>query len=139
MSKDSKLCFELQQVSFGGAIELTLLRCGIAAITLGDVTGDGDGCSDDRVGSGFCFSSRATFDDAQHLAAERDCLLPDFQVPQTSRHAGKDGDNLAVKWYPMRATVSESPPVARTEKKVRLARIPACDIFHKPFLSSPAA
>jgi len=109
MSKDSELCFELQQVSFGGSIELTLLWCGIAAITLGDVTRDGDGCNDDGVGSGFGFAPRAMFDDAQHLAAERDCLLPDFQVPQTSRHDGKNGDNIAVRWYPMRATGSEKP------------------------------
>ena len=96
VSKDRKLSFELQQISFGGAIELALLGCGVAAIALRDVAGNGKRGTNDSVGGGFRFSARAVLDDAQYFAAERDGLLPDFEVPETSGHARRIGESAAL-------------------------------------------
>lgn len=96
MSKDRKLSLELKQISFGGAVELTLLGYGVAAVTLGDVAGDGERGSNDCVGSSLRFATRAVLDDAQDLAAEGDRLLPDFEVPETPGHARRIAAVLAT-------------------------------------------
>jgi len=81
VSKDRQLSFELEQISFGGAVKLTLLRCRVAPIALGDVAGDCERRTNDGVGSSLRFSTCAVLDDAQDFAAKGDCLLPDFEVP----------------------------------------------------------
>jgi len=78
VSKDRKLCFELQQISFGGAVQLTLLGCGVTAITLGDVAANRERGINDSVGSGFGFAPRAVPHHAQYFATKGDGLLPNL-------------------------------------------------------------
>ncbi len=88
MAKNGELCFEPQQVTLGGAIELPLLGYRIPAVSLGDVARHGESRDDHGVGGRFRFTSRALPDDAQHFAAERDGFLPNFEVPDSRSHVG---------------------------------------------------
>ena len=87
MSKDGKLGFQPEQLSFGGAVELSLFGRRIAAIAFGDVPGDRKGGNDERIGGSLGLAPGALAHDAKHFAAERNRLLPDLEVPQASRHA----------------------------------------------------
>jgi len=49
VAQDRQLGLEAQELSFGGTIELTLLRDSVASITFGDVTGNGECRSDKGV------------------------------------------------------------------------------------------
>ena len=87
VSKDRELCFELQQISFGGAVQLTLLGCGVSAITLGDMGANRERGINDCVGGGLGFTPSAVPDYAQHFAAKGDRLLPNLEIPETAGHA----------------------------------------------------
>ena len=49
VAKDRELGLEAQELSFGGTIELTLLRDSVASITFGDVAGNGERRGDKGV------------------------------------------------------------------------------------------
>ena len=86
VSKDRKLGFQSEQLPFGGTIELSLLGSCVASISLGDVTGDRKGGGDERISGCLGFASRALAHNAKNFAAESDCLLPDFEIPEASGH-----------------------------------------------------
>ena len=86
-----ELRFEPQQVALRGAIELPLLRSGVAAVALGDVARDGKCGEDQRVGGGFGLAARHMAYDAKHFATQRDGFLPDFEITHTRCHDGKNG------------------------------------------------
>ena len=87
MSKDRKLGFQPEQLSFGGAVKLSLLGSGVAAIAFGDVPGDGKGGDDERIGGSLGFTPGALAHDTKDFSAECNRLLPDLEIPQASRHA----------------------------------------------------
>ena len=91
MSKNRKLRFEPEQLSFGGSVELPLFGNRIASVALGDMPGDGESGDDERVGGSLGFPASAVAHDAEDFAAEGNRLLPDFEVPQASCH----GDTIA--------------------------------------------
>jgi len=86
VSKDGKLGFEPEQLSFGGAIELSLLGSGVSSISLGDMAGDRKGGDDECIRRRFGFAPRAVAHEAKYFAAERNRLLPDFEISQASCH-----------------------------------------------------
>jgi hypothetical protein len=86
VSKNRKLGFEPEQLSFGSAIKLALLGSRIAAISVGDVAGDREGSDDERIGGGLGLAPGAMTDEAEYFAAQGNCLLPDFEIPQASCH-----------------------------------------------------
>ena len=111
MSKNRKLSLELKQISFGGAIELTLLGRGVAAITLGDVAGNGERGTNDCIGGGLRFAARAVLHDAQYFAAKGDGLLPDFEIPETSGHARMIGAKAPATGIKRMRMVSKRRPM----------------------------
>lgn len=86
MSKDGKLGFQPEQLSLGGAIELSLLGSGISSIAFGNVAGDCKGGDDEGIGGRLCFAASAVAHDAKDLAAEGNRFLPDFEIPEASSH-----------------------------------------------------
>ena len=110
MSKDRKLGFQPEQLSFGGAVELSLLGSGIAAVAFGDVPGDRKGSDDERIGGSLGLAPGAPAYDAKHFATERNRLLPDLEVPQASRHAhtmaGRLGGTI-TKPFPLGANARD--------------------------------
>jgi hypothetical protein len=72
--------------------------------------------------------------DPEHLARKGDGLLPDFEILHASRHGRQDAPGLRRCWYRMNASCHgpmRATGLTSTEQ-ARLARILACDIFHKP-------
>lgn len=99
MAKNRKLSFEAEQVSFGGAIQLPLLRGCIPSITFGHMAGDRERGNDQRVRSRLRLSTGAVLDDAKHLASEGDGLLPNFEVSHASCHGPQHGSTNPSLWY----------------------------------------
>ena len=86
MSKDGKLGFQPEQLSFGSAIELSLLGGGVTSIAFGDVAGDCKGGDDEGIGCRFGFAPSAVAHDAKYLATEGNRFLPDFEISEASSH-----------------------------------------------------
>ena len=91
MSKNRELSLEPEQLSFGSAIELSLFGGGIASISLGDMARNSKGGENDSVRSRFRLATRAMSHDAEDFAAERDCLLPDLEIPEAPCHGAHNG------------------------------------------------
>jgi hypothetical protein len=86
VSKDGKLGFQPEQLSFGGAIELSLLGSGVASVAFGDVARDGKGGDDEGIGGRFGFAAGAVAHHAKDLTPEGNRFLPDFEIPEASSH-----------------------------------------------------
>ena len=86
MSKNGKLGFQPEQLSLGGAIELSLLGSGVSSIAFGNVAGDCKGGDDEGIGGRFGFAPSAVAHNAKYLAAEGNRFLPDFEIPEASSH-----------------------------------------------------
>jgi hypothetical protein len=141
VAKDRKLCLEPKQVPFCGTIQLTLFGSRVAAIALSDMAGYGESGGDQGVGRRFRFTSRAVSDDAKQFAAECNRFLPDLEVPHASSHRRKVVRRVSASGIDSMRAVAK-----RLHRRAgalpcssRLARIPACDIFHKRFFPPTAA
>jgi len=89
VAENRELCLEAQQVALGGSIELSLLGDSIAAVSFGDVTRDRERGEHDQVGCRLGFAPGDVANDAEHLAAQRDSLLPYFEIPNPGSHGGR--------------------------------------------------
>jgi len=106
VSKDGKLGFQPEQLSFGGAIKLSLLGGGVSSIAFGDVPGDGKCGDDEGIGGRFGFAPSAVAHDAKYFAAEGNRFLPDFEIPEASGH----GHTIAA--LPAGSGIEPLPPGA---------------------------
>jgi hypothetical protein len=89
VAEDGELGLEPEQVAFCSPVQLPLLGCCVAPVTLSNVTRYGECGEDDRVRRAFGFAPCTVPNDAEHLAPEGDGLLPDFEITDASSHGAK--------------------------------------------------
>ena len=92
MSRDCELGLELQELPFGGAIELTLLGGGIPPIAVRDGGRGRNGREHQLVADGFGLAPSRLTGGAHGFSSECDGLLPYLQIVNVGGHGAMFDD-----------------------------------------------
>lgn len=77
---DGELGLEAKEIAFGGSIELSLFRCGVAAVAVGDGAGGGKGRGHEAVGDDLGFALGRLACRSHGFGGQGDGFLPDLEV-----------------------------------------------------------